>query len=561
MAHGSRRSRLVGVTFVSALVVPALIAAVTLLPAAAGGVALKPSTLDPGWDDAYPAWSPAGGRILFQHSLLKHDWPRVRIVVVDAAGGHRVVIPQPDSAVDDEAVWSPTGSTIAFSRHEGWANENTAFDLYLADADGTDVRLLVRDGRMATWAPDGRTIAFVRDLEDGDALLTIDADGSAEKTLTHADEIDTPMWSPSGEAIAYLTTTYATLGNEQPIMVVRPDASGKRQIEKPGDVALLGWSPRDDQLLFSRDIYDRPSLFRVGADGTGRLRLARQENSTPAVWSPDGTRVAFTRQSSIFTVPATGGKVTRLYRITSPFFRNTEDALSWKPDGRSLLFPHGGPCAGTGIYRLSLTTHHARRLTNDCRIFGTSKSESIRGTDERDIVYAGAGDDRVDANPGNYGPPYHRPPGVEDADFVDAGPGNDVVFGRRGVDDLRGMSGNDHLYGGQGADRLDGGPGNDLLAGGSPREPDRISGGAGNDTISGGGGRDRMNGGFGNDRIDGRGGGDDVIVCGPGHDLVVADPGDRVAPDCEQVALSSSSSSRPPRRIAGDGRITNPQAG
>ena len=81
---------------------------------------------------------------------------------------------------------------------------------------------------------------------------------------------------------------------------------------------------------------------------------------------------------------------------------------------------------------------------------------------------------------------------------VDAGAGNDVVYGHSGTDLIAGNLGADNLYGGDGQDWLDGGFDNDALYGG--------------------GGDDLLNGGQNNDVLDG-GPGDDVYFDDAGNDI------------------------------------------
>ncbi|CUJ89167.1 Hemolysin, chromosomal [Shimia thalassica] len=107
-------------------------------------------------------------------------------------------------------------------------------------------------------------------------------------------------------------------------------------------------------------------------------------------------------------------------------------------------------------------------------------SDTIAGGDEDDMIYAGATDadvrDVIYAGSGN--------------DFVDAGAGNDLVYGE---------AGHDTLNGGAGSDQLVGQAGNDFLSGGALS--DAIFGGAGEDFIHGAWGYDRLNGGDGADRF------------------------------------------------------------
>ena len=107
--------------------------------------------------------------------------------------------------------------------------------------------------------------------------------------------------------------------------------------------------------------------------------------------------------------------------------------------------------------------------------------------------------------------------------FVDAGIGNDDVFGGSAGDMLNGGFGRDSVHGGRGNDGLFGGWGNDTLLGD-----------AGNDTLYGGYGNDLLNGGEGDDRLFGGAGNDLLGIAGtmlpllpePGNDVLYGGLGD-----------------------------------
>ncbi|AXI48635.1 type I secretion protein [Sulfitobacter sp. SK012] len=130
---------------------------------------------------------------------------------------------------------------------------------------------------------------------------------------------------------------------------------------------------------------------------------------------------------------------------------------------------------------------------------------------------------------------------------VEAGRGDDTVYGREGNDLLFGGSGDDTISGGDGNDRVYGGSGDDLIytdlevyntlgghdsaAGGYGNDHiylgygnDRSTGQAGHDTLEGGYGNDSLNGSIGNDSLLGQQG-DDRIFGGSGQDSIYGSVG------------------------------------
>jgi uncharacterized repeat protein (TIGR01451 family) len=123
----------------------------------------------------------------------------------------------------------------------------------------------------------------------------------------------------------------------------------------------------------------------------------------------------------------------------------------------------------------------------------------IFGGPGNDIIVGGRGDDQID--------------GENDNDTINGGAGNDSLCGDNGRDVLVGGLGNDTLFGETGNDVLAGGVGNDLLLGGD-----------GNDVLDGGVGDDRLYGLAGNDTLVGDVG-NNILVGGSGNDTLVARPG------------------------------------
>ena len=160
-------------------------------------------------------------------------------------------------------------------------------------------------------------------------------------------------------------------------------------------------------------------------------------------------------------------------------------------------------------------------------IYGGQASDTLIGGNGRDLIFAAAGDDWIDSGNSN--------------DLVYGGPGDDMILGGVGHDVAYGGTGNDTIEGGAGRNILVGNGGDDVLEGGSQQS--RIFGGIGDDLVLGGNSRDFLYGGDGNDEIRGRDGndfadggegddrmfggiGDDRLLGGAGDDLIEGEVGD-----------------------------------
>ena len=441
----------------------ALLAAPLLGLLLAGSVEAGMYVPPPG--DCCPQWSPQGTQIVFAGNRGQGT----QVGAVAVGGGPERFVPGIPVGVR-----SPDWTRVAFVK-DG--------KLRVARVDGSDEHVLGETNGDVTWAPDSQQLAFA--AFDG-RVRVAGVDGTGARVLAHPGT--QPAWSPRGNLIAY--------SSGRNVHVVWADGSGNAVVA-PGprtDVEPV-WSPDGTQLAYwSSD--GRTALLRVaeigGNGGLVTLKIAGAVTNGSIVWAPDGRTIFGAGSAGLVGIDLDTGARHTLTGISNAVF---------SPDGRRIAYAAGGECRDrVGIYWANAEATARTRVTNSCRIYGTSGPDVIHADFSR-VVYGAAGDDVLYADDTYY--------------FFD---GNTLIGG----------PGNDLLIGGYAQDTLLGGPGNDT-----------IEGGPSIDVIKGGPGRDRIDGEGGGDIIDVRDGERDVVRCGKNSydsvDAVDADRLDVIASDCEFV--------------------------
>ena len=127
--------------------------------------------------------------------------------------------------------------------------------------------------------------------------------------------------------IAFTSNAFQLLA----ILVVNPDGTGLRNLTPDGEFESAPiWSPDGRKILFIRE----GSLYVMDADGSGRMKLADGQAISEHRWSPDGRMIAYVdvRQlgedvfEDLWVIQADG---TGQVRLTEHGFN-----FSWSPDGR-----------------------------------------------------------------------------------------------------------------------------------------------------------------------------------------------------------------------------------
>lgn len=211
--------------------------------------------------------------------------------------------------------------------------------------------------KQESWAPDGQRIVFASDRAPGSRwfqIYTIRIDGTGLRRLTAvAAQSEDPAWAPSGQWIAYDVEA----GGQPGIYVIRPNGTGRRRLTRGNDTNPL-WSPDGSKIAFTHSS-DSPlaigDLYVIDASGGDPHRVTK--SAADFDWSPDGTKLAFSSLGStgIYVVGISDPRTVAVTRNPAA------DTPSWSPKGDQIAFLVGD-LPGRGVAVASVPSGRARQI-------------------------------------------------------------------------------------------------------------------------------------------------------------------------------------------------------
>jgi dipeptidyl aminopeptidase/acylaminoacyl peptidase len=302
-----------------------------------------------------PAFSPDGKWLAFISS--RGERPQVWAMPVD--GGEAQRITDAESGVSSFK-WSNDGARIAYLMNDPKTDEEKAAEKekravilvdrnykyshiyvvpFAADADGERESKRVTEGdfdvQSFDWSPDGKTIVFARQPDPrintgrvaGDIMLVTVADGRMTELVGGAGVESSPLFSPDGRLVAFLST------GDQPepvglddVYVIEPKAGAKaRALAKTPDRSpnLLGWSHDGSAIFFTEIVHTQSEVMRLPVDGGAVTTITRGDGLFGGA-SFDGasSRMAFVFENSdtpgdVFISPVTGFSMKKLTSVNA----------------------------------------------------------------------------------------------------------------------------------------------------------------------------------------------------------------------------------------------------
>ncbi|MBI3855234.1 MAG: SUMF1/EgtB/PvdO family nonheme iron enzyme [Planctomycetes bacterium] len=180
--------------------------------------------------------------------------------------------------------FSPDGKTILYTALKGGFPE-----VWRMNRDGSDQKK-VTTGSQGSWAPDGKSIVFIRDNQ----CFTRELGAGAEKRLTPEkwERCGVPAWSPDGKTVAVASRHLETIG----IFLVGLDGAAQAQLKTQEACCTPAWS-KDAKRLLCQSV--KGHCYQLEADGKNWEQVTfGADVQHDARYSPDETAFVYCRAPS-----------------------------------------------------------------------------------------------------------------------------------------------------------------------------------------------------------------------------------------------------------------------
>lgn len=245
---------------------------------------------------------------------------------------------------ENQPAFSPDGKQIAFTWNGGEQGANTDIYINLVGAGGEPVRLTNNraDEVSPIFAPDGKTIVFLRTQPTHSEVVLIPALGGAERKICDLSRsFSNISFSPDGRLLA----VYDDNGSGRSgIFLVNIEIGEKKRLTTPPEFAAddqPAFAPNSQSIAFIRSQQNAREIFIIPAAGGELQQLTSDKVWIGGIaWSADGERIVFSSKrkyngrSNLWQIPASSNEQPEAIAISGEILGNV--AIS--PDKKTIAF-------------------------------------------------------------------------------------------------------------------------------------------------------------------------------------------------------------------------------
>ncbi|MGH9741330.1 MAG: prolyl oligopeptidase family serine peptidase [Candidatus Acidiferrum sp.] len=300
-----------------------------------------------------------------------------------------------------DAQASPDGKWVAYTvtTPDLDANRN-ASNIWIVPTAGGDSLQLTQSGRDSSpvWSPDGKTIAFLSSRNGTSQVYLLSMEGGEAEQLTKLSTgADIVKWAPDGKTIAFTSGVYPDCKDDA-CNKGRDEEKEKNKVKAHVAEHLLyrHWTHWNED--------KRSHLFVMAAEGSGAARdltaganydVPPDERGGPGDlnFSPDSKEICFTAvtdpieaistNADLFIVPVTGGEAKR---ITTQ--KGFDGEPNYSPDGKYIAY-HAQLTPGyeSDRWRVMLYDRSAEKIEDLTEGFDRSPDDLAWSADSKTIYF------------------------------------------------------------------------------------------------------------------------------------------------------------------------------